>query len=159
MEKKPVKNFLRSIREKRNLTQERLAELSGVTRYLISDFENEKRRLSPRTISRLAEALDCTYIALITGEEASEKDKKKSLIENRQKYLAEAVGLTSKYYGGKGFSEELLMKISGQLSYIIEEYELSPDQEREIILEEIRKQKPKLLAQEILLNIKTTNSI
>ncbi len=159
MEKKPVKNFLKKIREQKDLTQEQLADMSGVTRYLISDFENEKRRPSPRTISRLAEALNCSYIALMTGEETSEEDKRKSLVENRQKYLAEAVSLTRKYYGGKGLDEELLMKISGQLSYIIEEYELSPNQERERILREIREQRPKLLAEEIFLDTKTVNSI
>jgi transcriptional regulator with XRE-family HTH domain len=159
MESKPAKNFLRKIREQRGLTQEQLAEISGVTRYLISDFENEKRLPSPRTISRLSEALECSYIALMTGKEDSDKDTRKNLIENRQKYLDAAVSLTKKYYGEKGFDEELLMKISGQLSYIIGEYESASSQERERILKEIKDQRPKLLAEEIFLNTKIINPI
>jgi transcriptional regulator with XRE-family HTH domain len=154
MENEPVKNFLRKIREEKNLTQDQLAEASGVARYIISEFENKKRRPSPRTISRLSEALDCSYIELMTGKKEPEKEKRKSFGENRQKYLEEAVSLTKIHCKDRGFDEELLMKISGHLSYIIEEYNASDDQEKTKIIKEIKEQRAKFLAGDIFLKNK-----
>jgi transcriptional regulator with XRE-family HTH domain len=150
---KPVKNFLRKIREEKNLTQDQLVEASGVTRYIISEFENEKRRPSPRTISRLAEALGCSYITLMTGEEGPQEEKKHS-IETRDKYLKEAAQLTKKYFSGKKIDDELLMQVSGHLSYIIDEYEAATPQKKKEILKEIKDQKAKFLASEIFLDTK-----
>jgi len=154
MENKPVKNFLKRIRENKNLTQDQLAEASGVARYIISEFENEKRRPTPRTISRLSEALDCSYMELMTGEKKTDEEKKKNLSQNRQNYLEEAVNLTRKHCSGQGYSEELMMKVSGHLSYLIEEYESASSQERKEILKNIEDQKAKLLADNIFLNTK-----
>jgi len=154
MENKPVKNFLKKIREDKNLTQDQLAEASGVARYIISEFENEKRRPSPRTISRLAEALGCSYIILMTGKEGVSEEKRKILGENRGQYLEEAVNLTQKHCSGKGFDEELLMKISGRLSYIIEEYDIASNQEKKEIIKNIKEQRAKLLANDIFLKTK-----
>lgn len=152
MSSKPVKNFLKKIREEKNLTQDQLAELSGVTRYIISEFENEKRRPSPRTMSRLAEALECSYITLLTGKESSNEEKKKTANEGRNNYLEEAVKLTRKYYNNKGFDQELLMKISGHLSYLIEEYETASNQEKKEIVKAKKEQRALRLASEIFLN-------
>ncbi len=153
---KPVKNFLKKIREDKNMTQEQLAEASGVTRYIISDFENGKRRPTPRTISRLAEALDCSYITLMNGGEKADDLEKKNLGQNRHLYLSEAISLTQKYYSGKGFSEEMMMKISGSLSYLIEEYETSSTQAKIEMIQKAEEQKAQLLANKIFLQTKTT---
>ena len=153
---KPVKNFLKKIREEKNMTQERLAEASGVTRYIISDFENGKRRPSPRTISRLAEALDCTYIDLISGVEKADDLEKKNLGQNRQQYLLEAISLTKEHCGGKGFGEEMMMKISGSLSHLIEEYETSSNQAKIEMIKKAEEQKAQLLANNIFLQTRVT---
>lgn len=154
MENKPVKNFLKKIREERNLTQDQLAENSGVTRYIISEFENEKRRPSPRTINRLAEALDCSYMSLMTGKEKSNEAREKNFGETRQQHIEEAINLTKKYSSGKGFDAELLMKISSHLSHMIEEYEAANSQEKKEILKNIKEQKAQLLANDIFLKTK-----
>lgn len=157
MTSKPVKNFLRKIREEKNLTQDQLAKTAGITRCIISEFENGKHRPSPRTINKIAEALGCSYIFLMTGKEELNSATQKTTNENRQKYIIEAAKLTKEAYGNRGFSEELLMKISGYLSIVIEDYELASDKEKQQILGENSDLKAKLLASEIFLNNKTTS--
>jgi transcriptional regulator with XRE-family HTH domain len=151
MATKQVKNFLKRIREEKNLTQDQLVEFSGVSRYIISEFENEKRRPSPRTISRIAEALGCSYITLMTGKEDIEYDKKNLIAKNLKKYLTEAINLTKNYCGNKKIDQDLMMKISGYLSHLIEEYERSDSHKRKKIIAEIEEQKAQFFAIEIFL--------
>lgn len=153
MTNKPVKNFLRKIREEKNLTQDQLAKAAGITRCIISEFENGKHRPSPRTINKIAEALECSYIFLMTGKEDPITTKKAST-ENRQKYLIEATSLTKEHYGNCDFSVDLLMKISGYLSHIIEDYELASVEEKQQILAENIELKAKFLASDILFKTK-----
>jgi len=151
MSNKSGKNFLRKIREQKNLTQEQLSKASGVTRYVISEFENEKHRPSPRTINKIAEALGCSYIMLMTGKE-DVVNKKSASAEDRQKYLLESISLTQKFCINKQLDEELLMKISGYLSCVIEDYELASNDEKIKILEEMQEYKAKSIAYEIFIN-------
>lgn len=152
-------NRLKYLREEKNMTQDQLAESSGVTRYIISEIENEKRKPSPRTISKLAEALGCDYIEILTDKERS-KFNKIDLGQDqdlRERSLAQAISLTKKYCENKNFNEELKMKISGNLSYLIEEYESSTDNEKEIFLNKISDQYAKLIASKIFLKSKIVN--
>lgn len=158
MTDKPVKNFLRKIREEKNLTQDQLAKIAGITRCIISEFENGKHRPSPRTINKIAEALGCSYIFLMTGKDESQIVVKKNSSENRQKYLIEAAKLTKENYGNQGFSEELLMKISGYLSFIIEDYQLASTAEKQRIIAENSELKAKSLASDIFLKTIINNS-
>lgn len=52
------RNHLRAWREKREMTQEELAEKVGTTKAVISLLENEKRPLSSKWLRKLAEALE-----------------------------------------------------------------------------------------------------
>ena len=158
MKDRPIKNFLRKIREERNLTQEQLAKEAGITRCIISEFENGKHRPSPRTINKIAEALNCSYVFLMTGKEKSDELINKNSNKNRQKYLIDAVNLTKENFGNRGFSEELLMKISGYLSLIIEDYETANSQEKNHMLGENSELRAKMLATEIFLNNKQAKS-
>lgn len=155
---KPTKNFLKRIREDSNLTQDQLAESSGVTRYIISEFENEKRRPSPRTINRLSEALGCSYIELMTGKDKSEKNRRSVSSKDRSKYLEKAIDLTQKDCSKKDLDTELLMKISGYLSYLIEEYDFGSEQEKAEIIKKAKEQRAELLANEIFIKNKPTNN-
>jgi transcriptional regulator with XRE-family HTH domain len=154
MDNKPVKNFLSKIRESKNLTQEQLAEISGVTRYIISDFENEKRRPSARTISRLSEALGCSYLELMTGKDDQHNIIKKKFSGDKQKYLEEAAALVKKSCNDKDFDIELLIKISGHLSDLLEEYDLSSNEERKDLVKSIRETRARMIASDIFLNNK-----
>jgi len=152
---KPVRNFLSKIRENRNLTQEKLAEISGVTRYIISDFENQKRRPSARTISRLAEALGCSYLELMTGRDDSENSSKKKFSGDRTKYFDEAAVLVKKSCANKNFDIELMMKISGHLTDLLEDYDLSSDKEKNELIKSVEELRAKMIAGDIFLNSKT----
>ena len=51
-----IKNRLKELREERNISQEKLAELSGISRATISKIENnEETNVNTRTIAKLAE--------------------------------------------------------------------------------------------------------
>ena len=139
------------------MTQDQLAGSSGVTRYIISEIENEKRKPSPRTISKLAEALGCDYIAIVTDKEKSEHYKIDLDPDLREKSLEQAINLTKEFCESKNFNEDLKMKISGNLGYLIEEYESSVNNEKEKILNKISDQYAKLIAHKIFLNSKITN--
>jgi len=157
MTNKPIKNFLRKIREEKNLTQEQLAKIAGVARCVISEFENGKHRPSPRTINKIAETLGCSYIFLMTGKEELGSSIKRISSDKRQEYIIEAAKLTKEQYGNQGFSEELLMKISGYLSFIIEDYESSSEQEKQQIISDNSELKAKLWASEIFLKHRINN--
>lgn len=53
-----MKNRLKEFREKKGLSQEQLAEISGISRTTISDLENEKKQVTTNvTLEKLANAL------------------------------------------------------------------------------------------------------
>ncbi len=51
-------NRLTELRKERKMTQDKLAELSGLTRVYISGIEQGKRNVSLEVIDKLAEALE-----------------------------------------------------------------------------------------------------
>jgi len=56
---------LRNIREEGNISQEKLAELSGLDRTYISGVERGKRNISLRNIFKLANALHVSVLHLM----------------------------------------------------------------------------------------------
>lgn len=59
LQRKGPKFFFREWRKKRKMTQERLAELVGVTPPSISQLENGKQGFTDTTLLQIAEALNC----------------------------------------------------------------------------------------------------
>lgn len=54
-----IKNRLKELREERGISQEKLAEMSGISRTTISKIEgNEEAVVNTRTIVKLAEVFD-----------------------------------------------------------------------------------------------------
>ena len=53
-----MKLLLKEIREKKGITQDELAEKSGISRATISNLENEVTVFNSQTLSKLADALD-----------------------------------------------------------------------------------------------------
>ncbi len=53
-----MKLLLKEIREKKGITQDELAEKSGISRATISKLENEASVFNSQTLSKLADALD-----------------------------------------------------------------------------------------------------
>jgi DNA-binding XRE family transcriptional regulator len=62
---------LRSLRRPRNITQQQLAELAGVTASAISQAERAERGLSLTTLVRLSSRLGVTLDELLSGEDPS----------------------------------------------------------------------------------------
>lgn len=54
-----IKNRLRDLREERGISQEKLSELSGISRTTLSKIENnEEVNVNTRTIAKLAEVFN-----------------------------------------------------------------------------------------------------
>lgn len=64
---------LRLLREKRNISQNVLAEAVGVTQPAISAYEKGSKQPSLDTLKKLAIELDCSTDYLLYGREKQEK--------------------------------------------------------------------------------------
>ena len=62
---------IREIREARTLTQDQLADRSGVSKGFLSDIENNKRNPSAEYVLKIANALGASIDYLLRGEESS----------------------------------------------------------------------------------------
>lgn len=61
---------IKELREKKNMTQDELAEKSGVSRTIISFLENGNPNTTSKTLVRIARALDVTIDQLFYKENA-----------------------------------------------------------------------------------------
>jgi transcriptional regulator with XRE-family HTH domain len=61
---------LRFLREKKNISQEKLADLCGLHRTYISDVERGERNISLENIQKIANALQMEIIDLFEGTDA-----------------------------------------------------------------------------------------
>lgn len=61
---------IKELREKRNMTQEELAEKSGVSRTIISFLENGNPNTTSKTLVNIARALDVSIDQLFCTENA-----------------------------------------------------------------------------------------
>lgn len=64
-------NRVKAMRGKRKITQNKLSELSKVSRVFISGIENDKKNPSIGTMKKIANALDCTVDDLLADEQHS----------------------------------------------------------------------------------------
>lgn len=72
----PMKNFLKTIRDSRGITQEELAEALGTSQATICKIENGQQRLNDVLIKKIIEILKCSADELLFGITADEREKK-----------------------------------------------------------------------------------
>ncbi len=66
-----VGDRIREVREHRRLTQDRLAEITDISKGFLSDVENNKRNVSSEYLLRIANALGANVDYLLKGESSS----------------------------------------------------------------------------------------
>lgn len=120
-----MSNFLKKIREDKNIGQSELASRIGVSKQLLSGFENGRSGISNEVLKKLAEALDVSSDAILTGKSTKPFD------DLGRKQLSEAMRMTFKFYGDE-FDKDTIIKISTELYSIIVDFdELKNDADRE----------------------------
>jgi transcriptional regulator with XRE-family HTH domain len=63
-----VGDRIRHVREHKRMTQDRLAEVTGISKGFLSDVENDKRNVSSEYLLRIANALGASVDYLLKGE-------------------------------------------------------------------------------------------
>lgn len=63
---------IREIREKKNLTQETLAEMAGISKGFLSEVENNKRNISSQALLKIANSLGASVDYLLQGNAANQ---------------------------------------------------------------------------------------
>jgi len=111
-----MQNFLKKIREDRKIGQSELAEKIGVSKQLLSGFENGRSGISNEVLKKLAEVLDVNPDAILTGK------SNKPFDENSRNQLSQAMSLTFKLYGDK-FDKETIVKIATELYGLIVDFD------------------------------------
>lgn len=69
---------IRHVREQKRFTQDRLADVAGISKGFLSDLENDKRNVSSEYILRIANALGASVDYLLTGETRTDSDRRQS---------------------------------------------------------------------------------
>ena len=101
-------NFLRKIRESKRIRQTELADQIGVSKQLLSGFENGRSGISNEVLQKLAIALDVSPDSILIGKST------RSFDEVGKKQLTEAMRITFNEYGDK-LDKETIIKISTEL--------------------------------------------
>ena len=120
-----MSNFLKKIREDKKIGQSELAVKIGVSKQLLSGFENGRSGISNEVLQKLADVLEVSSDAILTGKST------KPFSEIGRKQLSEAMNMTFKFYGDE-FDRDTIIKVSTELYSIIVDFdELKNDADRE----------------------------
>lgn len=86
---------IRSARERRRWTQERLAEAAGISKGFLSDIENDKRNISSESALKIADALGISLDYLLRGQSGErERQRQPVSIPPELSRLAEEMELS-----------------------------------------------------------------
>jgi len=107
-----MQNFLKKIRESKRIKQSELADLIGVSKQLLSGFENGRSGISNEVLQKLAIALEVSPDSILIGKSNRNFD------EFGKKQLTEAMRITFEEYGNK-LDKETIIKISTELYSMI----------------------------------------
>ena len=68
-----VGDRIREVRDEMRMTQDRLAELSGLSKGFLSDVENNKRNIGAQNLLKIANVLGASVDYLLRGEVAADQ--------------------------------------------------------------------------------------
>ena len=124
-------NFLKKIREDKKIAQSDLALKIGVSKQLLSGFENGRSGVSNEVLKKLADALGVSSDAILTGKSYKTLDK------INRKQISDAMNMTFKYYGEE-FDKDTIVKISTELYALIVDFDLlKTDTEKEVFRQQL----------------------
>jgi transcriptional regulator with XRE-family HTH domain len=110
------KNILKKIRKEKNISQIELANIAGVSKQLLSGFENGRSGISNDVLFKIANYLDVSSDYIITG-------KNKNIIDEQgKKILQKAMSIAFDFYGDE-FDKETLIKISSEIYSLMVDFE------------------------------------
>ena len=98
MNQERIGKFIAELRKEKNMTQEDLAGILGVTDRAISHWENGRRLPDYSLLKPLSNALNISINELLSGERINEKELPQKADENIIK-LTELINLKSMKYG------------------------------------------------------------
>lgn len=85
---------IKQIREKKGLTQDQLAEASGISKGFLSDVENNNKNISSQSLLRIANALGASVDFLLQGATREGADKAPVVIPPELSDAAEELKLS-----------------------------------------------------------------
>lgn len=115
-------NYLKQIREQMNISQSVLAAKVGVTKQLISGFEQKRSGISNEVLRKISDVLGVSPDAILTGKSLKPFDE-----SGRQK-LTEAMSLAFKFYGDQ-FDKDFLIKIATEIYGLMIDFDFAKTDE------------------------------
>jgi len=85
---------IRKIREKKGMTQEKLAEVSEISKGFLSDVENNKRNMGSQKLLKIANVLGASVEYLLRGEIIKVVETEQIVIPNELSRAAEDLNLS-----------------------------------------------------------------
>lgn len=85
---------IREIRDKRGMTQDKLAEAAGLSKSFLSEVENDKSNISSRILLRIANELGASMDYLLDGTVKEALEREPVVIPSALSEYAEKVNLT-----------------------------------------------------------------
>ncbi len=110
------KNFLKKIREEKNISQSELAQKVGLSKQLLSGFEKGRSGVSNEVLQKLAQVLNVSTDAILSGKSSLPFDEK------GRKKLTEAMNVVFKFYGNE-FDKETIVAIATELYGMMIDFE------------------------------------
>jgi len=143
-----TQNFLKKIRESKNIGQSELARLVGVSKQLICGFENGRSGISNEVLRKIAETLQIKPSQIIDGKSPHPFDQ-----SGRDK-LTKAMSMSFSFYADE-FDKETLIKIATEIYVLMLDFEEMSLKHEDSDLEDFLKEKITIgLAAKCLLNSK-----
>ena len=85
---------IRELREKKQMTQDQLAEIAQISKGFLSDVDNDKRNISSQGILRIAKCLGASVDYLLQGEIKETTQDEAIVIPPNLSLAAEQLGLS-----------------------------------------------------------------